>query len=136
MLLATIKRKMLWKVQGNFGASKATTSKSSLKINLGCLKNTLHFFSFNSHFNIRTHNKEAVRFSHCFIQSCKECRSPVHIASFDTQAAKLGLLFIPQSMFEVSLELRFQSIQKRNGLKRDFSKNFKDNRPYFATNVL
>ena len=60
------------------------------------------------------------------IQTWKELRSMIFHASFDTLKAKIDLLFIPQSMFENSIELTKKSIFKQNGLKRVLSKNFKD----------
>ena len=42
-----------------------------------------------------------------FIQTCKECRSPVNNASSDTLKAKIGPLSIPQSTLEFPLELWF-----------------------------
>ena len=53
------------------------------------------------------YNTGAIRFStaHCFqtivfIQTRKECRSPIHKASFDSLKIQIGQFLIPQSTFD------------------------------------
>ena len=44
------------------------------------------------------------------VKDLTECRSHIQYASFDTCKAKIGSLFIPESVFEVPWEIDFRAI--------------------------